>query len=67
VKDFDFIHGRMADPFGSIHGKSAYVNILQFPHLSEGGKHYLHNGQGKCKWQKYGKLSVNHLQLLDFT
>jgi hypothetical protein len=26
----------------------------------------LHNGQVKCKWQKIGKWSVNHLQLLGF-
>ncbi len=54
-EDFDFIHGRMAYAFGCIHGKSVYENILQFPHVSVGEKHYLHNGQGNCKWQKIGK------------
>jgi hypothetical protein len=54
-EDFDFIHGRMAYPYGCIHGKNVYVNIFQFPYVSTGEKHYLHNGQVKCKWQKIGK------------
>lgn len=58
----------MTYPFGCIHGKSVvYENVLQFLRVSVGEKHYLHNGQGKCKWQQIGKLSVNHLQLLDST
>jgi hypothetical protein len=43
-------------------------NILQFLRVRVGEKHDLYNGQGLgCKWQQIGKLSVNHLQLLDFT